>query len=76
MHRFPNPRSNDDSMSGGWLFKVVPFFIVAVFLIVICWFIFLGVMARKAVNVMEDCTPAVVITEANGEKQYTVGCKK
>jgi hypothetical protein len=38
-------------MKESWLFRAVPIFIGAVFLLIVCYFVALGVLAYKAVTV-------------------------
>jgi len=67
---------NRTSMPGDWLFKVVPFFIAGVFILIVCAWIGMVVIGVKAAGALENCTPALVSKEVDGEKQFTVGCKK
>lgn len=60
-----------------WFFKIVPWFIGIVFILIIGYWITLAVVAYKTINSLDGCTPAVVITnDGHGNQQYTVGCKK
>jgi hypothetical protein len=63
-------------MRGDWLFKVVPVFIGLVFLLIVGYWIFIGVVAKKAVSALGDCgVPAFVVhKDANGDQTYTVKC--
>jgi len=61
-----------------FLFNVI--FGLALFLIlatIIVQFVVLPYFAVKAVKSLpEDCVPAVVVTQKDGQTQYTVGCKE
>ena len=66
----------DVSMPGDWLFKVVPWFIGTVFVILVLAFIGFGVLGVKAVKELDGCTPALVTTDKDGTKSTSIECKK
>lgn len=55
------------------MFKFVFGMIVAVFVIIICFWLFMGAQAIKLMN--SDCEVAVIVEETNNQKTYSVGCK-
>ncbi len=62
---------------GAWFFKVVPWFIAAVFLIVIGFWVFAGIALSKAAEAIPDgCVPALVTEDKNGRVEHSIGCKK
>lgn len=69
-------RNPHNSMPGDWLFKVVPFFIAGVFILMVCFFVAAAILGTKAVKSLDGCTPAIVTSETNGQKQTSIECKK
>jgi hypothetical protein len=56
------------------VFGLALFLIIATFVV---QFVVLPYFAVKAVKSLpEGCVPAVVVTEKDGQTQYTVGCKE
>lgn len=70
-------RDGFPKMPGDWLFKVFPIFIAIVFIAIVCYYIFLGFVAKKVVSALGDCgIPAVVVSnDGNGNQSYTVKCE-
>ena len=63
-------------MPGDWLFKVVPWFIGGVFVLLIAAFIGFAVLGVKAVKQLDGCTPALITSEKNGTKSTSIECKE
>ena len=63
-------------MSEKWLFKVVPYFIGGVFILIVCIWIGMAVLGVKAIGALENCTPAITSKDVGAEHQYSVGCKQ
>jgi hypothetical protein len=61
--------------NGDWLFKVVPFFIAGVFVLIVCVWIGIGFLGVKAAGALKDCTPALTSKNVGGEQQYSVKCR-
>lgn len=72
-HRFDR---DFPKMPGDWLFKVVPVFIAIFFVAVIGGLIVAGIYGVKAAKALDGCTPAVVTSEKDGQKQTSIECKK
>jgi hypothetical protein len=58
-----------------WLFKIVPWFIGFVFVLVIAAFVGYGVLAYKGAKALQNCTPAIVHESKDGKDITTIGCK-
>lgn len=65
-----------DKEPGDWLFKVVPIFIVAAFVLVLCAWIAIGVLGVRALNALSTCTPAVITQTHSGQTTTSIGCKR
>lgn len=63
-------------MKESWIFRLVPYFIAGVFILIICVWIGMAILGAKAVGALENCTPAITSKDVDGEHQYSVGCKK
>jgi len=58
------------SRSGAWLFTAVPIFIAVIFMVLIVWYIVVGVVAVKMVEVVqEEGLKAVVEQVWEGKKE-------
>lgn len=62
-------------MKGDWLFKVVPIFIGAVFVLVICGAVAYGVLVYKGIGLLQGCHPAIISQSKDGQTSTTIGCK-
>lgn len=63
-------------MKGDWLFKFVPIFIGAVFVLVICGAVAYGVLIYKGVGMLQGCHPAIVSQTQGGQTSTTIACKE
>lgn len=41
-------------MPMGWLFKIIPFFFVVVFVMIVAWYVFLGVLLVKGYDKIDE----------------------
>jgi hypothetical protein len=57
------------------IFRLVPVFIGVVFVLIVCWWIFVAVMGVKLAKSLEGCEPAVITKTENGETSTSIGCK-
>lgn len=69
-------RDGFPKMRGDWLFTAVPIFIGIVFLLIVGYWVFVAVIASKAMKSLSDCgIPAVVTTnDGHGNQTYTFKC--
>lgn len=60
---------------GDWIFRLVPFFIVGVFVLIVCIWAAVGFFGVKAVQSLQGCEPAVITETENGKTSTSIGCK-
>lgn len=63
-----------DDRTFNFFFKLVFGMIIVAWIVVGCFWLFVGSKAVEVLN--SDCTPAVVVEESNGTKTYSVECKE
>jgi len=56
--------------------RLVPSFIVLVFVLVIASFVFVAVIGYKAARELKGCTPAVVTETHNGKTSTSLRCQE
>jgi hypothetical protein len=68
--------SFNDNEPDGWLFKLVPYFIAFVFLLIVAGAIGYGIVIYKALTAVGNCNPALVQNQIHGQTTWSLGCKK